>query len=183
MSATDRTTVLVMDMFNPYDHEDAERLTGSVEKILPSLARLVDEAAERPEVEIIYVNDNHGDFSAGPADLRQRAIEGRRPDLVEPLPVPAGCAFLPKVRHSAFFGTPLEYLLRREDIGTLVLAGQVTEQCVLYTALDAYVREFAVRVAEDCVAHIHGDLAEAAIQMMHRNMSATVMPGHSALGS
>lgn len=170
-----------MDMFNSYEHEDAELLTRSVEEILPPLAQLVRAAHERPDVEIVYVNDNHGDFAAGPEAIRRRAIEGRRPDLVEPLPLPAGCAFLPKGRHSAFFGTPLEYLLRRENIETLVLTGQVTEQCVLYTALDAYVRECTVRVAGDCVAHIHRDLADAAIHMMRSNMRATVVPGHSSL--
>ena len=51
-----------------------------------------------------------------------------------------------------------------------MLAGQVTEQCVLYSALDAYVREFEVAVPRDAVAHIHEDLAEAALTMMERNM-------------
>jgi hypothetical protein len=63
-------------------------------------------------------------------DLQRRALDGRRPDLVKPVLPPVGCAFLAKVRHSAFFGTSLEYLLHRQEIQTLVLAGQVTEQCV-----------------------------------------------------
>jgi len=34
------------------------------------------------------------------------------------------------------------------------LTGQVTEQCILYSALDAYVRHFEVVVRPDAVAHI-----------------------------
>jgi nicotinamidase-related amidase len=173
--------VVVVDMLNPYAHEDADLLEKSVEKIVTPLAGLIRRAHRREDVELVFVNDNHGDFAATQQDLQRRALDGRRPDLVKPLLPPADCAFLPKVRHSAFFGTPLEYLLHREGIDTVVLAGQVTEQCVLYSALDAYVREFSVRVARDCVAHIHTDLADAALRMMRRNMRAEILSAEHCL--
>jgi nicotinamidase-related amidase len=81
-----------------------------------------------------------------------------------------------KVRHSIFFQTPLEYLLSQEGIDRLVLVGQVTEQCVLYSALDAHVRHLEVCVPPDAVAHIHPDLAEAALRMMSLNMGAEICP-------
>jgi nicotinamidase-related amidase len=79
-----------------------------------------------------------------------------------------------KARHSVFYETQLEYLLRQEEIGRLVLTGQVTEQCILYSALDAYVRHFEVVVPRPAVAHIHEDLAGAALRMMKENMRAEV---------
>ncbi len=169
-----RTAVIVIDMLNPYDHQDAEPLTASVEKIVEPLSGLVGRAREREDVELIYVNDNHGDFAATREDIEALARKGRRPDLVEPLLPPAGCAFLPKVRHSVFFGTALDYLLRREGVETLVLTGQVTEQCILYSALDGYVRHYTLTVPRDCVAHIHADLGDAALRMMERNMGADI---------
>jgi nicotinamidase-related amidase len=75
-----------------------------------------------------------------------------------------------------FYGTPLEYMLGQFEIERIVLAGQVTEQCILYSALDAYVRHFEVAVPRDAVAHIHADLADAALRMMSMNMRATVAP-------
>ena len=48
--------------------------------------------------------------------------------------------FILKARHTIFYMTPLEYLLGQRGVERLVLAGQVTEQCILYSALDAYVR-------------------------------------------
>ncbi len=57
-----------------------------------------------------------------------------------------------------------------------MLCGQVTEQCILYSALDAYVRHFEVAVPEDAVASIDPELAEAALEMMRRNMRADVQP-------
>src|SRR5689334_24713878 len=53
--------------------------------------------------------------------------------------------FVVKARHSIFYETQLEYLLRQEEIERIVLTGQVTEQCILYSALDAYVRHFEDR--------------------------------------
>ncbi|MBB2913686.1 nicotinamidase-related amidase [Streptosporangium becharense] len=176
-----KTAVIVIDMLNPYDHEDADLLERNVAKIVDPLGGLIGRAHEREDVELVFVNDNHGDFSATRDDIEALARKGRRPDLVNPLLPPPGCAFLTKVRHSAFFGTSLEYLLHRREIETVVLTGQVTEQCVLYSALDAYVRHFAIRIPRDCVAHIHDDLGEAALRMMERNMGAEITTAERCL--
>ena len=170
------TALLVIDMFNTYDHPDAEQLATNVAGIVEPVSDLISRASARDDVAVVYVNDNYGDFSADRHELEKRAMEGERPDLVEPILPPAESSFLPKVRHSAFFGTSLEYLLSHLEIGTVVLAGQVTEQCVLYSALDAYVRHFDLTVPPDCVAAIHEDLGEAALRMMERNMSARLTP-------
>ncbi|ATZ23191.1 Isochorismatase family protein [Streptomyces lavendulae subsp. lavendulae] len=52
----------------------------------------------------------------------------------------------------------------------------MTEQCVLYSALDAHIRHIDVVVALDAVAHIDAALAEAALRMMERNMAAELSP-------
>ncbi|TKK91102.1 cysteine hydrolase [Herbidospora galbida] len=169
-----------MDMLNAYDHDDADALVANVERVVEPLAGLIEKAV-RTDAELFFVNDNQGDFNATRDDLVRRALAGKRPDLVEPLLPPDGCAFLQKVRHSVFYGTALEYALHRERIETVVLAGQVTEQCVLYSALDAYVRDFSVRVAVDGVAAIHEDLGAAALRMMERNMRAELVPAADCL--
>ncbi|TMR12746.1 cysteine hydrolase [Nonomuraea turkmeniaca] len=171
-----RFALIVIDMLNPYEHQDAEQLGRQVATIIEPLANLVARAHERDDVELVYVNDNYGDFAADRHRIEARGLQGKRPDLVEPILPPPGCAFLPKVRHSAFFGTALEYLLSRARVETVVLTGQVTEQCVLYSALDAYVRHYALAVPPDCVAAIHQDLGQAALRMMERNMSARLTP-------
>jgi nicotinamidase-related amidase len=118
------------------------------------------------------VNDNYGDWNSSQEELGERAMAGRRPDLVEPLLPPEDAAFVLKARHTIFYMTPLEYLLSQRGVDNLVLVGQVTEQCILYSALDAYVRHLQVTVPPDGVAHIYEDLADAALKMMERNMRA-----------
>jgi nicotinamidase-related amidase len=167
------SALIVVDMLNHYEHDDADRLISDVERILPSLERMIREAKTR-RIETIFANDNHGDWSAGRQELVERALAGAAPHLIEPIIPPADVPFVAKRRHSIFHETLLAYLLREHEVTQIILAGQVTEQCILYSALDAYLRHFEVVVARDCVAHIHEDLAEAALKMMERNMHARV---------
>ena len=165
------TALIVVDMLNSYEHEDAGELTKSVETVVEPLSELVARA-EREGVELVYVNDNYGDWRVSQDDLAKQALEGARPDLVEPLLPPDDADFVVKARHTIFYMTPLEYLLGQKEIDRVILTGQVTEQCILYSALDAYVRHFEVSVPRDGVAHIHEQLADAALEMMERNMGA-----------
>jgi nicotinamidase-related amidase len=167
------SALIVIDMLNPYEHEDAEPLKESVAEVLPSLRELIHEGP-RADLLTVYVNDNHGDWTAGREKLTRRALGGAAPELIEPIAPSDDVPFVVKARHSVFYGTQLEYLLRQEGIDRLVLTGQVTEQCILYSALDAYVRHFEVVIPRNAVAHIHEDLAEAAFRMMEENMRADV---------
>lgn len=165
------TALLVIDMLNPYEHPEADRLAERVERALPGIRTLLRRADEA-EASVVYVNDNYGDWNSSSEELARQALAGARPDLVEPVLPAAGHSFVVKARHSTFYETPLEYLLDQRGVGRLVFAGQVTEQCILYSALDAYVRHFDVVVPTDAVAAIYDDLGEAALKMMERNMSA-----------
>ena len=166
-----KTALIVVDMLNAYEHPDAEKLTQSVENVLPTIGELIDDSDLT-----VYVNDNFGDWNSNRDELVKTALEGKYRHLVEPIAPEDDTLFVVKARHSIFYQTPLEYLLGQNDVDRVVLTGQVTEQCILYSALDAYIRHFGVRVPRDAVAHIHEDLAEAALKMMEINMSADVSP-------
>jgi nicotinamidase-related amidase len=176
------TTVLVIDMMSSYRHADAELLIPNVEKIIGPVAELVRRARQRDGVDLVYVNDNYGDFSAGFSDIVGTARHGARPDLVDPIVPAEDSMVLTKVRHSAFYATSVAYLLRRLETKRLVLVGQVTEQCILYTALDAYVRHIPVVVPTDTVAGIDAELAAAALKMMKENMAAELTSASDCLG-
>jgi nicotinamidase-related amidase len=169
-----KSALIVVDMLNEYDHEDADVLVESARAALPGMQRLI-ERAEQEGTPVVYVNDNNGDWSAGRPELLARAVAGRARDVVEPIAPGEGTWFIAKARHSIFYETQLEYLLREQEVERIVLVGQVTEQCILYSALDAYVRHFAVAVPRDAVAGIHRDLADCALRMMERNMRAEIV--------
>ena len=167
-----RTALIVIDMINAYDFPDAEKVVPSAGDAVP----VIEQAIAGHDGPVIYVNDNFGHWRSHRDQLVEEALEGEQPELVEPIKPADDALFVIKARHSIFYQTPLEYLLNQEDVGNVILTGQVTEQCILYSALDAYIRHFDVRVPPDAVAHIHEDLADAALQMMERNMKADLTP-------
>jgi nicotinamidase-related amidase len=167
-----RTALIVIDMINGYDFPDAEKVVPSAREAVPVIADMI-EGADGP---VIYVNDNFGHWRSNRDDLVDEAIAGEHGDLVRPIRPDDDALFVVKARHSIFYQTPLEYLLSQEEVGRVILTGQVTEQCILYSALDAYIRHLEVRVPPDAVAHIYEDLAQAALKMMERNMSADLTP-------
>jgi nicotinamidase-related amidase len=169
-----RRALVVIDMINTYDHPDADRLRASAEKVVPVLGDLVERARDAG-APVIYVNDNFGEWRSDHRTIVDDALAGEHASLVEPLVPDDEAMFVLKARHSIFYETPLEYLLRQEEIEELVLTGQVTEQCVVYSALDAHIRHIPVIVPRDAVAHIHEDLAEAALRMMEINMGAEIV--------
>ncbi|WP_277622422.1 isochorismatase family cysteine hydrolase [Streptomyces sp. CB03238] len=165
------TGLVVIDMINTYEHEDAELLLPSVRETLPVLVDLLTRAREH-DVPVIYVNDNFGEWRSHHGEILETALAGPHAELVEPIRPDGSSLFVVKARHSIFYETPLAYLLTQLGVGHLVLCGQVTEQCVLYSALDAHIRHIDVTVPTDAVAHIHEPLARAALEMMRRNMGA-----------
>ena len=76
------TAVLVVDMMNSYEHPDAEVLIPNVEKIIDPLADLVARAGGSDDVDLVYVNDNYGDFTAEFSDIVHSACAGARRELV-----------------------------------------------------------------------------------------------------
>src|SRR5919202_1696948 len=124
---------------------------------------------------VIDMNDNFGEWRSDHRALLEEALAGEYASLIEPIVPDDEAMFVVKARHSIFFETPLEYLLRQEDIEDVVLTGQATEQCILYSALDAHIRHIPVVVPRDAVAHIHEHLAQAALEMMEVNMQAEVV--------
>ncbi len=171
-----RPALLLIDFINTLDFDGGEELAGRAVAAARHVRRLKRQARAE-DVPTIYVNDHFGDWSANFDAVRRRCERSKLGrELTALLRPMRGDLSILKPRHSAFYGTPLEYLLRSEGIDRVVMTGQATEQCILYSALDAYVRELEVAVPRDAVAHIHDDLADAALRMMETNMSADVTP-------
>jgi nicotinamidase-related amidase len=168
-----KTALIVVDMIQTYDFPEGEALAENVERMVPNLERLLERAREDGAL-VVYVNDSFGDWSSDRERLLERARKAGYGHLIEDIAPDEDVLFVLKARHSIFYQTPMDYILYENEIDHLVLAGQVTEQCILYSALDAHLRHIPVTVVEDALAYVYEDLAAAALQMMERNMHATV---------
>jgi nicotinamidase-related amidase len=166
--------LLIVDMISDYAFPDAERLEEAAGRAVPCIRRARD-VADAAGLSVVYVTDIQDRWQCSPDVTVAAALEGRRPDLVEPLLPRSHDPFLHKGQHSAFYGTPLAHLLHETQADEVVLTGQVTDQCVLYTALDAHVRHYEITVLRDAVVDMDPDLGDAAVRMMEENMGARIV--------
>ena len=124
----------------------------------------------------VYVNDNfmhwQVDFSALVAICQHDGSLGA--ELARCLPPEPDDYFVLKPKHSGFFDTPLAILLAKLGAKRLVITGVAADGCVLTTATDAHMREFAVHVPRDCVASISPQRTERALALMKDSMKIDV---------
>ncbi len=150
------TALLLVDFINALDFSHGEALRPAAEAAAARTAAL-KQRLKMAKVPAIYANDNFGrwrsDFTHLVEDCAAPGSRGR--ELARLLQPDSDDLSVLKPRHSAFYGTPLEFLLAELDVGRLVIVGLVTEMCVLFTAHDAYLRKFEMWIPEDCVASAH----------------------------
>jgi len=175
--STRRTALLLVDFMNPLDFDGAQALAPHAVKAATQAARL--RARMRAErAPIIYANDNFGrwesDFAAVVAECERRG--GASATMAKLLAPQPGDRSILKPRHSAFFGTPLEFLLDELDVSRLVLAGLAADSCIMFTAHDAYLREYDLWIPADCVASEQDEWREDALAYMARVLKARTDP-------
>jgi nicotinamidase-related amidase len=72
--------------------------------------------------------------------------------IIDVLQPSASDYFVLKPTHAGFYGTPLDHHLEQLGIETLVLTGVSAHQCILFTANEAYLRQYKLVIPSDCVA-------------------------------
>ena len=172
-----RWALLVVDFINRFDFDGAERLApraiGAAERTAALRKR-----AHGDDVPCIYANDNFGHWRSEFSELvEQCAAAPGAPGKIAGLLRPGSDDYsILKPRHSAFYGTPLEFLLEELEVGCLVLTGVAADNCIFATAQDAYVRKYRLWVPADCVAAQHADHERESLDHMSRTMKADVRP-------
>jgi nicotinamidase-related amidase len=104
--------------------------------------------ADADEVPVIYVNDNFGEWHSQKSRLVDRAHGG----LASELAPRENDYFIIKPQFSAFYATNLPVLLPKLGVRRLVLTGVATDICVLFTAADAHMRDYALQT---CTSQLH----------------------------
>lgn len=174
-SAPDRcpVAVLLVDVINPLDFPEADRLLRHAAPAAERLAEL-KARARAAGVPVVYANDNFGrwrsDLSAVVERCREPGCKGA--ELAARLRPEKDDYFVLKPKHSAFFSTTLDTLLRYLGTRTLVIGGFAADICVLFTANDAYMRDLRVVVAADGVASNEAADRDAALALMRRVLKA-----------
>lgn len=168
-----RVLVLV-DFINPLDFPGAERLLPGALRAARATARLKQKLTEQG-VPAIYANDHYGTWHAEFSDVLRacQAIPGPRGQIARLLaPAPQDLTIL-KPRHSAFFATPLDLLLREMQAKELVIVGLAADMCVQLTTVEAYMHGYSAWVPADCTAAETPDAKRRALKHMATVMKCT----------
>ena len=170
-----KIALLIIDMISDFEFEDGDRLLRGALPAARSIARL-KKRARAARVPVIYVNDNFGQWRSDFRQLLDRCLhDGVAGEPVARLLAPdAEDYFVLKPANSGFFATPLEALLKLMGVRTLVLTGVATDQCILFTAAEAYVRNYALVIPRDCVASVNPADTKLAVSYLKRVMKADV---------
>jgi nicotinamidase-related amidase len=169
--------LLLIDVINDLEFGSGEELLRHALPMAERLAALKRRAQEAG-VPVIYVNDNFGrwqsDFKKILEHVLKDGVRGR--PLAEILRPDEDDYFVLKPKHSGFFSTTLDILLDYLQARTLILTGLTGDICVLFTAHDAYMRDFNLVIPSDCVASNDPSENEYTLRKMADLMDADISP-------
>src|SRR5258708_976551 len=174
-SAPDKCEValLLVDVINDLDFPEAKQMVDAAEQMAREIARL-KRRARKAGVPVIYVNDNLGkcrsDFNRTIKHCTAAKSRGRKvAQILRPSP---NDYFVLKPKHSGFFSTTLETLLRYLGSKRLILTGIAGNFCVLFTANDAYMRDLHLLVPSDCTVSNTKKENNSALMLMKKFLKA-----------
>ena len=147
-----RTALVVVDMQNDFVHQGGSLLVPDAEATIPAINRLL-QFARAHGMRVVYSQDTHREGDAEWRIWPEHAREGTWGwEIVDELAPARGDVVLRKLRNDAFYGTPLDHLLRLWGMDTLVICGTVANLCVQYTAASAALRWYDVVIPRDAIS-------------------------------
>jgi nicotinamidase-related amidase len=173
------TALLLIDVINDLEFEGGEKLLAHALPMADALAAL-KRRAKAAGIPVIYANDNFGRWRSDFPKLVQNCLETNvrgKPVVAKLLPQEDDY-FVLKPKHSAFFQTNLDVLLKYLGAQTLILTGLAGDNCVLFSANDAYMRDFSIIVPPDCTASEDREENRRALMHMQRVLKAAITPSN-----
>jgi nicotinamidase-related amidase len=147
------TALLLIDVINDMEFDHGKMLLKHALPMAKNILAL-KKRARRAGVPVIYVNDNFGEL-----------LQPEENDY-----------FVLKPKHSGFFSTTLDTLLEYLEVNRLILTGIAGNICVLFTANDAYMRDFDLVIPSDCVVSNEPQINRNALQQMKTVLKADIRP-------
>jgi len=167
--------LLVIDMLKDFVYEDGALPVPGARKLIEPINAKIAEFRARGEP-VFFICDSHDEDDEEFRVWGRHAVEGTPgAEVIDELDKRSDDVVIKKKRFSAFFGTPLEEELRKRGVTEVVLAGVLTNICVLHTAADAAMRGFRVVVCRECVATVDEATQEWALKHMREVLGAEIV--------
>jgi nicotinamidase-related amidase len=171
--------LLLIDVINDMDFPGSEPLVRQAVPMARRLAAL-KQRAKRLRIPALYINDNFGKWRSDFRKLVDHCVADHVPgrEVARILRPDDDDYFVLKPKHSAFFATTLDTLLRYLSADTLILTGIAGNICILFSANDAYMRDFHLYVPSDCTVSNTAAENTHALEQMRTILKADVTPSH-----
>jgi nicotinamidase-related amidase len=169
--------VLLIDLINDFEFDGADPMFKNTLAIAQPIAKL-KKNAKAAGIPVIYVNDNFGKWQSDFRKLVDHCVEDnvKGKPIAQLLRPDEQDYFVLKPKHSAFYSTSLDLLLRYLKANTLILTGIAGNICVLFTASDGYMRDFNLLVPQDCIASETEADNQHALAYMSKVLKADTRP-------
>ncbi|WP_071458780.1 cysteine hydrolase family protein [Bacillus massilinigeriensis] len=165
MNKENKTALLIIDMINTFDFIYGDSLAKKAEKITEPILSLRKSFRDK-NWPVIYINDHYNLWQADFEKIMDYCRNERSRTIIDRIGPGEEDFFLIKPKHSAFYGTALHTLLQQLGVEKLILTGVAGNICVLFTANDAYMREYELSIPSDCIASNTDHDDEYALMMM-----------------
>jgi nicotinamidase-related amidase len=169
--------LLLIDVINDMDFDGAEALVRQAVPMAHRIAALKTRA-RAAKIPAVYINDNFGRWQSDFRKLVDHVLNDGVPgeEVARVLKPADDDYFVLKPKHSAFFATTLDTLLAYLGAQTLILTGLAGNICILFSANDAYMRDYALFVPSDCTVSNTPDENLYALQQIEKVLKGDVTP-------
>lgn len=167
--------LIIIDMLKDFLEEDGALCIGDSREVVRNVASRLKEWRADGEP-VIFICDRHrpedAEFDMFPPHC---LAGGRGGEIVDALTPREGEQIIYKRRFSAFFATDLDLTLRELGVKEVELAGVCTQVCILYTAADARMLNYDVKVRKECVASFDEEAHIFALKEMDKTLGVKVI--------
>lgn len=165
--------LIIIDMINNFDFNHGKILAQKALNISKPILKLRSEF-HKHSLPVIYVNDHYNLWQADLQTIVEHCLNAvSEPVIRQIYPAPHDY-FLIKPKHSAFYGTALNTLLHQLKVDTLIMTGIAGNICVLFSANDAYMRDYHLYIPCNCIASNDDHDNENTLKMMEKVLKADV---------
>ncbi|MBM7705093.1 isochorismatase family cysteine hydrolase [Metabacillus iocasae] len=170
-----KTALIIIDMINDFQFNHGNMLAEQAQVVAANILKLKQFLTTKG-VPTIYVNDHYRLWKADLDKIISYCTNETSRSILEQIQPTEKDYFLIKPKHSIFYGTALNMLLAELEIETLILCGIAGNICVLFSANDAYMREYNLIIPSDCIASNVAEDNEFALKMMRNVLKANTLP-------
>jgi len=169
--------LILIDVINDFDFPEAPQMKEQVLAMAHEIAALKAHAVSLG-IPVIYANDNFGHWRSSMEEQIEHCLQRNEiaKEVVGQLLPSREDYFVLKPKHSGFFSTTLDTLLRHLGTRNLILTGIATDICVYFTANDGYMLDYALLVPRDCVAAHTKERNAIALEQLAKILKADTRP-------